>query len=118
MNSITMSYDLGDLAYYEGNYDLAQIYYESSLAWAREKYLSFPEAWANARLGYLYTRLGQGENARLYYREALLPYQKGNTRVGVLFTIEGFASLAVCEGQWDRATKLFSWASTRRAFAA
>lgn len=113
-DSITMSYDLGDLAYYEGNYGLAQIYYESSLAWAREKYLSFPEAWANARLGYLYTRLGQGENARLYYREALLPYQKGNTRVGVLFTIEGFASLAVCEGQWERATKLFSWASTRR----
>jgi tetratricopeptide (TPR) repeat protein len=113
-NSITMSYDLGDLAYYEGNYGLAQIYYESSLAWAREKYLSFPEAWANARLGYLYTRLEQGENARLYYRAALLPYQKGNTRVGVLFTIEGFASLAVCEGQWKRATRLFSWVSKLR----
>ena len=113
-NSITMSYDLGDLAYYEGNYGLAQIYYENCLSWAREKYLSFAEAWANARLGYLYTRLGQAENARLYYREALAPYQKGNTRVGVLFTIEGFASLAVCERQWERAIKLFSWASKLR----
>jgi len=113
-NSITMSYDLGDLAYYEGNYELARIYYENCLAWANQKGLSLSEAWANARLGYLYTRLGQAENARLYYREALIPYQKRTTRVGVLFTIEGFASLAAYERQWERAIKLFSWASKLR----
>jgi tetratricopeptide (TPR) repeat protein len=113
-NSITMSYDLGDLAYYEGHYGLAQIYYENCLSWASQKYLPLPEAWANARLGYLYTRLGEGENARLYYRAALIPYQKGNTRVGVLFTVEGLASLAVCERQWEKAIKLFSWVSKLR----
>jgi tetratricopeptide (TPR) repeat protein len=113
-NSITMSYDLGDLAYYEGSYDLAKIYYESCLSWASQKCLPLPAAWANARLGYLYTRLGDGEAARQYYREALIPYQKGNTRVGVLFTVEGFASLAASERQWEKAIKLFAWASTLR----
>ncbi|HEX9388943.1 MAG TPA: adenylate/guanylate cyclase domain-containing protein [Anaerolineales bacterium] len=113
-NSITMSYDLGDLAYYEGNYELAHIYYENCLSWANQKGLVLSEAWANARLGYLYTRLDEWEKARLYYREALIPYQKGNTRVGVLFTVEGLASLAVCEQEWEKAIKLFSWVSKQR----
>ena len=113
-SSITMSYDLGDLAYYEGNYELAQIYYGNCLSWASEKGLPLPAAWANARLGYLYTRLGEVETARLYYREALIPYRKGNTRVGVIFTVEGFASLATSERQWNRAIRLFSWASKLR----
>jgi tetratricopeptide (TPR) repeat protein len=113
-SSITMSYDLGDLAYYEGNYELARIYYENCLSWASQKGLPLPAAWANARLGYLFTRLGEGKTARLYYREALIPYQKGNTRVGVIYTIEGFASLAASECQWGRAIRLFSWASKLR----
>ena len=113
-NSITMSYDLGDLAYYEGNYGLAQIYYENCLAWASQKGLPLAKAWANARLGYLYTRLGEWEIARRYYRDALIPYQKVNTRTGVLFAVEGLASLAVCQGQWEKAIKLLSWASKLR----
>ncbi|HSL31117.1 MAG TPA: adenylate/guanylate cyclase domain-containing protein [Anaerolineales bacterium] len=113
-NSITMSYDLGDLAYYEGNYELARIYYESCLSWASQKCLPLPEAWAHARLGYLYTRLGEGATARLYYHKALIPYQTGNTRIGVLFTVEGLASLAVSERRWDQAVRLFSWATNMR----
>jgi tetratricopeptide (TPR) repeat protein len=113
-DSITMSYDLGDLAYYEGHYGLAQIYYENCLSWANRKGLALSEAWANARLGYLYTRLGESENAWLSYRKALIPYQKGKTRGGVFFTVEGISSLAVCECQWEKAMKLFSWASKQR----
>jgi tetratricopeptide (TPR) repeat protein len=109
-----MAYDLGDLAYFEGNYELAKMYYESCLSWASQKCLPLPEAWANARLGYLYTRLGEGETARLYYQKALVPYRTGNTRIGVLFTVEGFASLAVCELHWEKALRLFSWASKVR----
>jgi tetratricopeptide (TPR) repeat protein len=113
-SSITMSYDLGDLAYHEGNYELAKIYYESCLTWASQKCLPLPAAWASARLGYLYTRLEDGETARRYYRDALVPYIKGNTRVGVLFTIDGMASLVVAERQWEKAIRLFSWVSKLR----
>jgi tetratricopeptide (TPR) repeat protein len=113
-SSITMSYDLGDLAYHEGNYELAKIYYESCLTWASQKCLPLPAAWASARLGYLYTRLEDGETARRYYRDALVPYIKGNTRVGVLFTVDGMASLVVAERQWEKAIRLFSWVSKLR----
>jgi hypothetical protein len=65
-------------------------------------------------LGLLYTRLGKGENARLYYREALRPYLKSNTRAGVIFTLEGIASLSVSECQWEKAAKLIYWATKER----
>lgn len=113
-NSVTMSYDLGDLAYYEGDYDLAKIFYESSLSWASQKCLPHSAAWANARLGYLYKRLGEYEKARLYYRDALQPNLKGNSMEGVCFILEGLASLAVSEGQCEKAVKLFSWSTSLR----
>ena len=113
-NSITMSYDLGDLAYYEGDYDLAKIFYENSLAWASRKCLPHSAAWANARLGYLYKRLGETVKARLYFREALRPNLSGKSMDGVCFSIEGLASLAVSDGQCEKAVKLFSWSTRLR----
>ena len=113
-NSITMSYDLGDLAYYEGDYDLAKIFYENSLFWASQKCLPHSAAWANARLGYLYKQLGEKVKARLYYREALTPNLRGNSMQGVSFILEGLASLAVAEGQCEKAVKLFSWSTSLR----
>jgi tetratricopeptide (TPR) repeat protein len=113
-NSITMSYDLGDLAYYEGDYDLAKIFYENSLSWASKKCLPHSVAWANARLGYLYKQLGEKEKARLYYREALGPNLSGKSMQGVSFVLDGLASLAVSEGQCEKAVKLFSWSTSLR----
>ena len=43
-----------------------------------------------------------------------MPYLKRNTRVGVLFTIEGYASLAALECQWEKSLKLFAWATKTR----
>jgi tetratricopeptide (TPR) repeat protein len=113
-NSVTMSYDLGDLAYYEGDYDLAKIFYENCLSWATQKYLPYSMTWANVRLGYLYTRLGESEKARQYYREALMPYLKEQTSMGVTFILEGIASLAITEHQWEKAVKLISWVAGQR----
>jgi tetratricopeptide (TPR) repeat protein len=113
-NSITMSYDLGDLAYYEGDYDLAKIFYENSLSWASQKCLPHSIAWANARLGYLYKQLGENVKARLYFREALKPNLSGKSMEGVSYILEGFASLAVSEGQCQKALKLFSWSTSLR----
>jgi predicted ATPase/class 3 adenylate cyclase len=107
-NSITMGYDLGDLAFYEGDYELAQKYYEECLAWADQKYLSAPASWAKVRLGYLSTRRGERINARRYLRDALTAFHQSGVRIGVIFTLEGFATLAVAAGQWEKATLLFS----------
>jgi tetratricopeptide (TPR) repeat protein len=113
-NSITMGYDLGDLAFYEGDYELAQKYYEECLAWADQKYLSAPASWAKVRLGYLSTRRGERSNARRYLREALTAFDQSGVRIGIIFTLEGFATLAVAEGQWEKAALLFSCAAKQR----
>jgi predicted ATPase/class 3 adenylate cyclase len=113
-NSITMSYDLGDLAYFEGDYELAKIFYENCLSWASQKCLPHSAAWANARLGYLYKQLGENVKARKYFLEALKPNLGGKSMEGVGFTLEGLASLAVSEGQCEKALKLFSWSTSLR----
>jgi len=39
---------------------------------------------------------------------------QGDTKVGVIFILEGFAALAVSEREWEKALKLFSWAAQHR----
>jgi tetratricopeptide (TPR) repeat protein len=113
-NSITISFDLGDLAYYEEKYDLARKYYEESLSWSAQKGLPYPAAWARARLGYLYTRLGDVDQARSFLRKALTSFHKGGAKISIIFTLEGLASLAVAEGQWERAVLLYACATEQR----
>jgi tetratricopeptide (TPR) repeat protein len=109
-NSKILSYDLGDLAYYEGDYELAQEYYEHCLVWANQKGLSLSASWAKVRLGYLFLRRGEEQNARLFFREALFSFQKADVKIGFIFTLEGLASLAAAHNKYDKAVQLFAWA--------
>jgi tetratricopeptide (TPR) repeat protein len=116
-NSKTMSYDLGDLAFYEGNYALAQYYYEDCLAWANQKSFHFAVNWAKVRLAYALLRRGQADAAYHLFREALLSFSTSNQSVsvgfiseGIIFTLEGLASLAVAQHEFDKAVRLFAWA--------
>ena len=113
-NSITMAFDLGDLAYHEEKYELAQKYFEESLSWSSQKGLPYPAAWARARLGYLYTRLGEVHLASSFLREALISFHKGGAKISIIFVLEGVASLAVAEKQWERAAILYSCATEQR----
>src|SRR5574341_2162674 len=105
-----MAYDLGDLAFYEGNYGLAQNYYKDCLAWASQKGLLIPTSWAKVRLGYVAVRRGEQQNARSFFREALQSFQAIGVQNGVLFTLEGFASLAVTQSEYDKAVRILAWA--------
>jgi tetratricopeptide (TPR) repeat protein len=113
-NSITVSYDLGDLAYFEGRYELAQKQYEDALAWANQIGVPWSTAWADVRLGYLHSKIEAGEKARLFLGEALHTFQKLSMETGVAIALEGFAMLAVIERQWEKAVKLFSFAEKQR----
>jgi predicted ATPase/class 3 adenylate cyclase len=108
---MTVSYDVGDLAFYEGNYALAQKYYQDCLAWAERAGSSVSIGYANARLGYLYLRLGDLQNAADYLRQALMIFQPLAHTHGVTFTLEGIASLAVKESRWKEAALLLAYAS-------
>jgi predicted ATPase/class 3 adenylate cyclase len=115
-NALTVAYDLGDLAFYEGNYDLAQKYYEDSLFWANENSLGslVPGMWARVRLGYLYSRQGKWKEASRFFREVLLSFKSIEFVAGIVFTIEGLAGLAVAQRKYDKAACLFAWADVMR----
>jgi tetratricopeptide (TPR) repeat protein len=109
-----LSYDLGDLAFYEGDYELAQKYYEECLAWANQKGLSISVSWAKLRLGYLFLRRGEEQNARLLLREVLFSFQKAGLKEAFIFTLEGLAGLAVAQHHYEKAVQLFAWADAMR----
>jgi predicted ATPase/class 3 adenylate cyclase len=110
-NSKILSYDLGDLAFYEGDYELAHKYYDHCLVWANQKGLSISASWAQVRLAYLLLRRGEEQTARLFLRESLIAFQKADIKIGFIFTLEGFASLAVAQNQYHKAVCLFAWAN-------
>jgi predicted ATPase len=110
-NSKTVSYDVGDLAFYEGNYELAKKCYEDCLSWADRVVSLVSIGYAKVRLGYLYIRLGKLQNAGEILYESLLTFQTAGNAHGTTFTLEGWASLFVVNGQWEKATLLFSYAT-------
>jgi tetratricopeptide (TPR) repeat protein len=113
-NSRILSYDLGDLAYYEGDYKLAQKYYEHCLAWATQKGLSISISYAKIRLGFLFSRRGDEQKAYFYLRDALLSFQRAGDQLALIFTLEGFAMLAGMQRRFDQAAQLFAWADGKR----
>jgi predicted ATPase len=113
-NSITMSYDLGDLAFYEGHYDLAQGYYEDALSWADQKGLPGSADWAKVRLGYLYLQKSELEESKFYFQQVLSSFRKYGNNYGIVFILEGFAGLAIARQEWEKAIRLFSSLSNLR----
>jgi tetratricopeptide (TPR) repeat protein len=116
-NSIVLSYELGDLAFYEGDYDLAQKHYEDSLAWAIQRGEQFSVGWSQVRLGYAALRRGQLQAAYQLFRQALLSFPATGMDFvleGLIYTIEGLASLAVTQAEYDKAVRLLARADDNR----
>jgi tetratricopeptide (TPR) repeat protein len=107
--SKTVSYDVGDLAYYTGDYPQAAQYYLDCLAWAERVGSSISIAYAQDRLGYLHTRLGDLPLAADHFRQALMIFQKFSHPHGLAFTLDGLASLSVVETRWEKAALLFAY---------
>jgi predicted ATPase/class 3 adenylate cyclase len=105
--SKTASYDAGDLAFHEGNYELAQQYYEDCLAWAERVMSSVSVGFAKVRLGYVYLRRGDLQKADYFFRESLDSFMKSQNLYGINITLTGFASLAVVQQRWEKAGILF-----------
>jgi tetratricopeptide (TPR) repeat protein len=108
-NSITVSYDVGDLAFYEGNYLLAGKYYQDCLAWAERVGSTVSIGYARDRLGYLALRLADLPKAAAELRQALVIFQKHGHIHGLTFTLDWLASLAVAENRWAKAAMLFAY---------
>ncbi len=105
---------LGELAMREGHYDEAREYFEEGIALARESGRINANFWIFSFLGFVHLRLGEYARARAVFLEAQEGFQKAGLKIGVAYTVEGLASLAVAQNQPARAACLFAWADLTR----
>src|SRR5687768_9508856 len=75
-----------------------------------QKGLSLSASWAKVRLGYLFLRRGEEQNAYLFLREALFSFHQADVKIGFIYTLQGIASLAAEQNMYGKAVQLFAWA--------
>jgi predicted ATPase/DNA-binding SARP family transcriptional activator len=107
---------LGRLHYWLGEYAQAQAHLENSCELSRRMGLSAGLPWALAFLGFVSLRRNEYFRALDYFKESLHAFGETgiNAGPGIIFTLEGFASLAAGQGDAERAVRLFAWADAER----
>ena len=74
----------------------------------------FQKAWSMVNLGFVFLRLGEDNRARKIFFDCLKMFEEGDDMSGVIYSIEGLASLAHNQGQPDIAIQLYGWADANR----
>ena len=105
---------LGRIAFWRGDYEQARIFFEESMALYEHTGSLLMESWFRVRLAYVTLRQGEIMQAQSMFQNVLRHFQDTNNMIGLVFTIEGFASLYVNQGQTERAAQLFAWADAMR----
>ncbi len=104
---------LGELSLREGDYEQARAYLEESLSLAGESG-SGEYCWILAKLGYVALRQGDPARARSLFIETQRRFQEIGSKIGVTYSLEGLASLAVAQEKPEQARRLFAWADAMR----
>ena len=102
---------MGELALRQGDYAQARAYYEELLPLTKEMGRG---AWMVAFLGYVHLRQGDATSAHVQFEEGLRRFFQEGRKIGVVYALEGLASLAVMQGHPERAVRLFGWAEAMR----
>jgi predicted ATPase/DNA-binding SARP family transcriptional activator len=79
----------------------------SSLEIAKEVDNQHDQAWATWELGEVYRLMGQVEQARKYYQEALPVFEHIREFIGIGFYYRGCGDLAAMQGDWEKARQAY-----------
>ena len=111
----TLEY-LSRLAMYEGNLVQARAYVDEVRAMSEKAgmVMTWQYLWSLANLGYIELREGNLVEAKEVFRLVIQQFQKANRLIGIVYAIEGLASIYVKQGQLERATRLFAWTDGMR----
>ena len=110
----TLAY-LGELANREGNYDQAQGYYKECLALLDQTGgLSTMAGWILVKVGHMTISQGNLTNTRDFFEQSMQHFTKTNEKIGIVFTVEGLASLALLQERPQQAVRLVAWADMIR----
>ena len=102
---------IGDLAFRQGDYEQARAYYEALLHLTTDNGY---RAWTHAHLGHVLLRQGDSVGSRQRFEQALQRFNGSGWKIGVIYTVEGLASLEVVQTQLKRAVLLLGWAEAIR----
>lgn len=102
----------GGISLRRGDYEQACAYYEESITLYRDSGRYFESIWPLVGLGYAVLKKGDRARARAVFEESLRLF--GESKIGVAFTLEGLASLAVAQGLPERAARLIAWVDAMR----
>jgi tetratricopeptide (TPR) repeat protein len=104
----------GRMAFWQANYEQAYIFIEKSAALHEETGSSLSASWSRANLAYIILRRGEVIQAQSLFKKVIRHFQEINNVIGIVFVIEGFASLNVNQNQPALAARLFAWTDAMR----
>jgi predicted ATPase/transcriptional regulator with XRE-family HTH domain len=105
---------LGTLALRQGEYAQARAYFDEGLAICRDAGNATLGHWLLAHLGYVVLREGDEAQARARFDAVLQLFLAAGITSGVVYTLEGLASLATRQSEPERAVRLLAWADMAR----
>jgi predicted ATPase/DNA-binding SARP family transcriptional activator/predicted negative regulator of RcsB-dependent stress response len=109
-----LTFNAGRIALWSGNYDQGRAQLEESVRSSWDTGFTMWYFLGVAFLGYAAFRQNKPESARAHWEKSLRHFHEANYSILAMFTLEGFASLAVHQQQLERATRLFGWADATR----
>jgi tetratricopeptide (TPR) repeat protein len=104
----------GVMAYWQGDYQQAATQFETSALCYEKIGFSWMASWPRVRIGYTLLQRGDPAQAVEVFRWSVQQFQKANNMIGLVYVLEGFATLYTNHGQPERAARLFAWADVTR----
>ena len=104
----------GEFSYWQGNYPQAIAYFENAIQSSEKFGERYQGLWAQVKLAYTVLRQGDIQQAHEMFEDGVRGMQKADLVIGLVYAIEGLASLHLNQDQPERAAQLFAWADTMR----
>jgi tetratricopeptide (TPR) repeat protein len=106
--------NFGNIAYWQGNYRRANEYYKESLILCEITGNQLLYIFVHVNMAYAILRQGDIQQAREIFEICIRDMQNTGSLSGVVYCIEGVASLIANHEQASRAARLFAWADAVR----
>jgi tetratricopeptide (TPR) repeat protein len=104
----------GEFSYWQGNYPQAIAYFENAIQSSEKFGEQYQGLWAKLKLAYTVLRQGDIQQAHEMLEDGIRGMQKADLVIGLVYAIEGLASLHLNQDQPEHAVQLFAWADKMR----
>jgi tetratricopeptide (TPR) repeat protein len=104
----------GTLAYWQGDYPRAKALYEEGIVLGEKIGYYYQNLWAQIYMAYTILRQGDLQTAREIFADGIREMRKADLVIGLVFALEGLASLYAQHGQSPRAVQMFAWTNPMR----